>query len=226
VLIDLLNKDSGTDLEVPFRVATTEVVAAEVSAVAVTVKPAVVDPPGTVTEVGKVTPATAVPRLNPTIIPVVGAAAPRVTVHAELPGVGTVPGLHVIALSVTAGGCNASEKVVELPPTVATRTAVAAAETLAALAVKLALVAPAAITTVAGIVTCAAVLPTPSVTVTGAVAADFRLTVHAALPGVTTVLGLHDIPEKRLAGAMVRVVPVAVAPTALAAGDAASGKVT
>jgi hypothetical protein len=226
VLIDLLNKDSGTDLEVPFRVATTEVVAAEVSAVAVTVKPAVVDPPGTVTEAGKVTPVTAVPRFNPTLIPVVGAAAPRVTVHAEVPGVGTVPGLQAIALSVTAGGCSASEKFVELPPTVATRTAVATAETLAALAVKLALVAPAAITTDAGIVTCAAVLPTPSVTVTGAVPTDFKLTVHAELPGVTSVPGLHEIPEKMLPGAMATVVPVAVAPSVLAAGDTPCGKPT
>lgn len=213
-------------MEVPFRVATTEVVAAEVSPAAVTVKPAVVAPPGTVTEAGKVTPVTAVPRFSPTTTPVVGAAAPRVTVHAEVPGVGTVPGLHVIELSVTAGGCKVSEKVVELPPTVATRTAVAAAETLAAVTVKLALVAPAAITTDAGSVTCAAVLPTPSVTATGVVAADVKLTVHVALPGVTTVPGLHDIPEKSLEGAIVRVAPVAVALTALAAAEAASGKPT
>jgi hypothetical protein len=132
----------------------------------------------------------------------------------------------VIELSVTAGGCKASEKVVELPPTVATRTAVAAAETLAAVTVKLALVAPAAITTDAGRVTCAAVLPTPSVTATGVVAADVKLTVHVALPGVTTVPGLHDIPEKSLEGAIVRVAPVAVALTALAAAEAASGKPT
>jgi hypothetical protein len=221
LLATLLNNDSGTDLEVPFKVATTEVVTGEVSAAAVTENPADVDPAGTVTDVGNVTPAAVVPSFSATVVPVLGAAADRLTVHAEVPGVGTVPGVHVTAVGVSAGGCKASEKLVEIPLRVATSTAVAAAETLAALAVKLTLLAPAAITTDVGIVTGAVVLPTPRVTVTGAVAAELKLIVHVALPGVTRVLGLHDIPEKRLEVAMVTVPPVADAFSTPAAADAA-----
>jgi hypothetical protein len=225
-LITLLNKVSGTDLEVPFKVATTEVVTGKLRAAALTEKPAVVDPAGTVTEVGNVTPATVVPSFTPMIVPALGAGAERFTEQAEVPGAGIVPGVQVNVVSVGAGGCTASEKFAELPLRLAASTAVAGAETVATLAVKLALLAPVAIPTDAGIATCAVVLPTPNVTVTGIVAADFKLTVHVALPGVTTVLGLHDTPATRLGVTMVTVPPVAVVFITPPAAEAASGPLT
>jgi hypothetical protein len=213
-------------LESPFKVATTDVVTGEVTAGAVTVNPAVVDPAGTVTEAGNVIPVTGVPNVSPTIVPPLGAAAERLSVQAEVPGAGTVPGLQVNVASVTPGGCSANEKFAELPLRLATSRAVVVADTAATLAVKLALLAPVAIVTDAGIVTCAVVLPTPSVTVTGVVAADFKLTVHVVLCGVTSVPGLHDTPVTGLGGTMATVAPVAVVVTALPADDAPSVPLT
>ena len=225
-LMTLVNKVSGTDLEVPFKVATTEVVTGKVRVAAVTENPAIVDPAGTVTEAGNVTPVTAVPSFSATTAPALGAVADRLTEQADVPGAGIVPGVQVNVLSVKAGGCSANEKFAELPLRLATSTDVAAEETVVTFAVKLALLAPVPIATDAGIVTCAMVLPIPSVTVTGIVAADFKLTVHVALPGVTTVLGLHDTPATRLGGTVVTVAPVAVAFIRSPAADAPSGPLT
>jgi hypothetical protein len=88
--------------EVPLRLATTTTVVVAVTAKALSVNPALVDPAATITDEGTVTLA-APPVPVVTVSPPVGAGADTVTVHEAEPGVVTVAGVQASALVVNAG---------------------------------------------------------------------------------------------------------------------------
>ena len=122
-----------------------------------------------------------------TLAPTV-AAELRVTVHAEVPGARTLAGMQLRLLTVSVDEI-VRTKVLDAPPKVAVRVAVCAVETEATVAVKAPVVAPAATVTLAGTVTLALLLD--NATLTAPVAAALSVTVHAEVPGATTMVGLQ-----------------------------------
>jgi hypothetical protein len=189
-------------------------------AAACTWKFTVFDPAGTVTEEGSVIPGVALARLTAIAVPPVGAADSMVTVHVADPGVATVTGEQE-SVRGDEGGARASEKLAEPPPKLATMIPVAAVLTEAACAENVPLADPAAMLTEAGIVRGAEFAPNDRSTEVALQTADFRVTVHVAVAGVTREAGLQATLFSVLADErIVSAPPVAVAGTLEPAADA------
>ena len=125
-----------------------------------------------------------------TVLPPVGAAAERVTVHVEVAPDATVAGAHASEDTIGRAACTVTEAVLELPFKAAVTVTVWLAVTVPALALKLPAVAPAA--TVTDVGTVSAVLLSDSVTALPPVgAAAERVTVHVELPPEAIVPGVH-----------------------------------
>jgi hypothetical protein len=125
----------------------------DVTEVAFTVKLALLDPEGTITDEGIVMAATLLPSLSATVVPPLGAGCSSLTVQIEVPGVTTVPGVQVIpAMRRGVGGARSSATVAGLAPSLAAITAVVDAVTVFAWTSNGALVDPVGIVTDAGMV--------------------------------------------------------------------------
>jgi hypothetical protein len=146
---------------------------------------------------GKVTPD--MPKTVPLTLPplIVSGAVPlevRITGCVAVAFSVTLPNATFVVLRVSACvaalSCNAY--VVEAPPAVAVRVAVWAVVTAVAVVVNAALEAPAAIVTDAGTVT--ALLLLARLTVTGLLAADVSVAVHASVPAPVSDALLQETP--------------------------------
>jgi hypothetical protein len=194
--------------EVPFRLAISTTVVLALTVRAFTMKPALVDPPATVTDEGIVI--LADPPPNPAVSPPLGAAADKPTVHETEAGVVTVAGVQVSEVTVGGGGTSVSEKLCEVPFRLATSTTEVLALTVKAFTVKPALVDPAATVTDDGTATFAAP-PVPVVTVSAPVGAGAdTVTVHEAEPGVVIVAGVQASEATVNGGLILTAPPVAV----------------
>ncbi len=165
-------------------------VVAAVTADAVAVKLAVVDPAATVTVLGVVTDELLSEMV--TTAPPAGADPVNATVHVVLPAPVIVPGeqLNDDSVTVPASAANVSAALAVLLPYVPVNATVVVVATADAVAVKLAVVDPAATVTIVGTVTDE--LPDDSVTAAPpAGAAPDNLTVQVALPAPVIVVGVQ-----------------------------------
>lgn len=171
--------------DVPPAVAVNVAVCAEVTAVTVAVKLALVAPEATVTLVGAVTELLLLVRL--TAVPAEGADPFNVTVQESVPAAVNELVVQLIELSAgplvlpVLGGVSCRVYVCVTPPAVAVTMAVCAEVTAATVAVKLALVDPDATVTLLGTVTALLLLARPT-EIPPLGAAPLNVTVHASVP--------------------------------------------
>ena len=202
----------------PFRVPVMTAAPLDVNCVAVVTNVALVEPLGTVTELGT----GRLPELDDRLI--VAPVDPlTVTAHVLAPPGATVVGVHEMLLRVTDGALRLTLKVAWLPFRVPVMTAAPLAVNCAAVATNVALVEPLGTVTELGTGRLPELDARPIV-----VPVDpLTVSVHVLAPPGATVAGVHEILLRVTAGALMPTVPpVPVTAIPLPAAEAAIGFVS